>query len=207
MSEACQILHEWANGLPKFSHGYSMEDLPRNGIYLVFEKGEMAHGVDRIVRVGTHTGQNNLGKRIFEHLYKPNKDRSVFRKHIGRCLLADNPFLEQWNLDSTTKENRDKYKNIIDFKKQAETEEKVTQYIADNLTFVVFKVDDKAERLRIEEGLLSTITACNACRPSKSWLGLKHQNPHIRQGLWNIQGLDKDVLSEDEIKSLITRYS
>ncbi|MCK5284134.1 MAG: hypothetical protein KAJ86_00960 [Alphaproteobacteria bacterium] len=174
MSEACQILHEWANGLQKFSHNSSTEELPKNGIYMVFEKGETAHGTDRIVRVGTHTGQNNLGKRIFEHLYKPKKDRSVFRKHIGRCLLADNPFLEQWNLDSTTKANREKYKNIIDFEKQAETEERVTQYIADNFSFVVFEVDEKAERLRIEEGLLSTITACEKCFPSKSWLGLKH---------------------------------
>ncbi len=206
MNDACRILHEWANGLPKFSHGYSVDKLPKNGIYIVFEKGEIAHNADRIVRVGTHTGQNNLGKRIFEHLYKPNKDRSVFRKHIGRCLLADNPFLEQWNLDSTTKVNREKYINIIDFEKQKETEEEVTQYIADNLSFVVFEVTDKSERLRLEEALLSTITACKRCFPSKSWLGLKHQNPRIRQGLWNIQGLNKGILSTNEMKSLLEEY-
>ncbi len=207
MNNACRILHEWVDGLQKFSHGYALEKLPKNGVYPVFEKGETAHGVDRIVRVGTHTGQNNLGKRIFEHLYKSKKDRSVFRKHIGRCLLAHDPFLEQWNLDSTTKTNHEKYKNVIDFKKQEETEEKVTQYISDNFSFVVFEESNKSARLNIEEELLSTITACEKCCPSKTWLGLKHQNLRIKQGLWNVQGLNKDILSESEMKSLIEKYS
>ena len=27
-------------------------------------------------------------KRLNEHLFTPNKDRSIFRKHVGRCLLV-----------------------------------------------------------------------------------------------------------------------
>ncbi|PCH92470.1 MAG: hypothetical protein COB84_10605 [Rhodobacteraceae bacterium] len=206
MADACCTLHEAANRLPKFQHGYSTEDLLRNGIYIVFEKGETAHDNHRIVRVGTHTGQNNLGKRIYEHLYKSNKDRSIFRKHIGRCLLAEDPFLEQWNLDATTKVNRIRYKDIINFERQEEVEKEVTQYIADNFSFVVFEVGDKDARLDVEAALLSTITACRVCSPSKNWLGLQHQNPRIRQGLWNIQGLNKRILSTNEMNSLIEQY-
>jgi len=158
MSESCHILHAWANRLPRFGHGFLKEELPENGIYLVFEKGESAHGVDRIVRVGTHTGDGNLGKRIYEHLYKPNKDRSIFRKHVGRCLLADDPFLEQWDKDLTSKAKRTKYEHIIDFKKQEATEEKVGRYIAQNHSFVVFEIRNKSTRLATEKSLLSTIT-------------------------------------------------
>ena len=100
MSETCKKLHEVFSALPRFGTGYENSQVPANGIYIVFEKGEKAHGTDRIVRVGTHTGEGNLSQRLNEHLYTPNKDRSIFRKHIGRCLLAaeNNPLLEQWNL-------------------------------------------------------------------------------------------------------------
>ncbi|MSP93707.1 MAG: hypothetical protein EXR00_00415 [Alphaproteobacteria bacterium] len=38
----------------------------------------------------------------------PNKDRSIFRKHVGRCLLAKSgdPLLAQWEIDLTTKASR-----------------------------------------------------------------------------------------------------
>lgn len=199
MSRACEILHEWARELPRFSHGFRTEDLPGNGIYIVFEKGEKSHSGERIVRVGTHTGHGNLGKRIYEHLYKPNKDRSVFRKHIGRCLLHNDHFLEHWNLDCTTKKNKQRYKDIIDFEKQQNIEEKVSRHISEKLSFSVFKVEDKDERLAIEEGLLSLLTSCDHCKPSSSWLGSKHQDKRIRQGLWNVQGLKGKPFNEDDI--------
>lgn len=207
MSKACHLLHQWANGLQKYAYGFDTQNFPENGIYLVFEKGEQAHGVNRIVRVGTHDGNGRLGKRIFEHLYKPNKDRSIFRKHVGRCLLADSDFLEYWNLDLTKKSEREKYQSVINFERMAEVEKQVGTYISGNFSFSVFEVKTKKERLNIEKLLLSTITACSGCSPSKAWLGLNHQNPRIRQGLWNVQGLSGDVLSEDEMKNLIKMYS
>ena len=36
----------------------------RNGIYIVFEQGEMYHGLPRIVRIGTHTSPNRLRQRL-----------------------------------------------------------------------------------------------------------------------------------------------
>ena len=49
----------WARPLAK---------VPPNGVYVLFEMGEEGHGGERIVRIGTHTGQNNLAPRIREHL-------------------------------------------------------------------------------------------------------------------------------------------
>ena len=81
------------------------------GIKLLFEKGETAHGMDRIVRIGTHTGKNQLRSRLKQHFIKEDKDRSIFRKNIGRSLLNrdKDPFLEQWEIDLTSRKQK---KNI-----------------------------------------------------------------------------------------------
>jgi hypothetical protein len=68
MTEACQHLHDVLSRLPRFTRE-DLAQIPKNGLYILFEKGEEAHGGERIVRVGTHRGQNNLPARIREHLY------------------------------------------------------------------------------------------------------------------------------------------
>ena len=68
-----------------FSDGFT--NVPLNGIYLLYERGELGHGADRIVRVGTHTGKNQLVSRLKQHFVHENKDRSIFRKNIGRAIL------------------------------------------------------------------------------------------------------------------------
>lgn len=207
MSDACRTLHRWANTLPRLNASYAEETIPKNGIYLVFESGEHAHGVDRIVRVGTHTGNNNLAKRLHEHLFKPNKDRSIFRKHIGRCLLAGDPFLEQWNFDLTSRANKIKYGDLVDRTRLQEIEVRVSEYIGKHLEFVVFPVAEKETRLELEKALLATIFCCPECRPSDSWLGLRHQTASIRKGLWNVQGFGSRPLSVAEVESLADRIA
>lgn len=64
-----------------------INEIPKNGIYIIFEKGERYKNLDRIVRVGTHTGNNQLRSRLKQHFIKENKNRSIFRKNIGRCFL------------------------------------------------------------------------------------------------------------------------
>lgn len=120
------------------SQWFNEQGIPKNGIYILFEKGELAHSTDRIVRIGTHTGNNKLWSRLKEHLNE-NKDRSIFRKNIGRALLnKDNdPFIEQWNKKNLAK----KIKKALDFnsdefikqeeieKRIKEIEKRVTEYI------------------------------------------------------------------------------
>src|SRR4051812_33329339 len=83
----CAGLHAWAGSLPRHEFPFSGSTIPGNGIYLLFEKGEEAHGGDRIVRAGTHTGVGQLLSRLHQHFVVENKDRSIFRKNIGRALL------------------------------------------------------------------------------------------------------------------------
>ena len=81
----CKSLHQFVNGLKRVTFPFDISLLPRNGIYILFEHGEQAHMGDRIVRIGTHTGDNQLRSRIQQHYIKENKDRSIFRKNIGRA--------------------------------------------------------------------------------------------------------------------------
>jgi hypothetical protein len=168
MLNNCDKLHKWANELPVFRFPFDDTQIPLNGLYILFEKGERAHDVNRIVRVGTHTGQNQLRSRIRQHFLTENKDRSIFRKNIGRCILnkANDPFLEKWELDLTPKQSRDKYSSLIDVEKQGAVEQKVSEYMRDSFSFVILHIDDKDSRLELESKIISTVSLCEECRPS-----------------------------------------
>lgn len=205
MSEICAALHHLFNGLERFTFPFEVSEIPRNGIYILFEAGEQAHGVDRIVRIGTHTGDGQLRSRLEQHFIRENKDRSIFRKNIGRALLsrAGDPFLEQWNWDLKTRKAKETYGYLMDRGKQEEIERQVTAYIQRNFSFVVFEVMGKVQRLNIESRIISTVSWCDACRPSANWLGLHSPKPKIRQsGLWLVNELYKEPLSEGEFAGL-----
>ena len=53
--------------MKKFTFPFDKQEIPENGIYILFEKGEFAHSTNRIVRIGTHTGDNQLRSRLFQH--------------------------------------------------------------------------------------------------------------------------------------------
>jgi hypothetical protein len=206
MTAACQHLHDTLSRLPRLKRE-DLAQVPKNGIYILFENGEEGHDGNRIVRVGTHRGQNNLPGRIREHLYKTNKDRSIFRKHVGRCLLAKagDPFLAQWELDLTAKASRILNEGKVNKARLQEVEADVTRYMVDNFSFAVLRFDDEADRRQYEECLLSTIYACPDCGPSETWLGKFHPSSEVirKCGLWNVQSLAGKVLSCDEAKRLV----
>ena len=83
MSDACRLLHERLAQLTRLGADFSPSDVPLNGVYVMFERGERAHGTDRIVHVGTHSGGGNLRQRLSEHYRKTNKDRSIPRRQDG----------------------------------------------------------------------------------------------------------------------------
>ena len=205
MSEICQQVHMLFNSLPRHRFPFDEEAIPLNGIYILFEKGEHAHGVDRIVRVGTHTGKNQLRSRLRQHFEKENKDRSIFRKNIGRALLnkMGDPFLEQWNWDLTTREAKGRYLPLLDREKQRQIERAVTEYIQERFSFAVFGVERKEERLKWEQKIISTVSWCKECGPSPNWLGWYSPKQKIREsGLWLVNGLYKEGLSLAEFGEL-----
>lgn len=207
MSYVCCQLHSIFNSKERFTFPFQESKIPLNGIYILFEKGEHAHNMDRIVRIGTHTGTNQLPSRLKQHFIIENKDRSIFRKNIGRCLLnmRKDPYLKLWELDLTTRQLKDKYSGLINLEYQKTIEKEITHYLQKNLSFCVFQVDSKEERIKIEEILISTISTCKECNPSANWLGLQSPIEKIRSsGLWNIQGLYKEsqaLKSLEELKA------
>jgi len=205
MSNLCHELHQFCSLLLRLRFPFEEEDIPGNGVYILFEEGETAHGTDRIVRIGSHTGQNKLSSRLREHFTNENKDRSVFRKNIGRALLNrdGDPFLKYWELDLTTRQSREKYQALIDPAKQLDVERRVTEYVRSHFSFVVFQVDEQQRRLALEKKLISTVSLCDECVPSGNWLGLHSPKPEIRQsGLWQTNELYKRPLTKDELAEL-----
>ena len=205
MQNDCNKIHKWANALPIFKFPFNETGIPLNGLYILFEKGEYAHGANRIVRVGTHTGQNQLRSRLRQHFLTENKDRSIFRKNIGRCILnrANDPFLEKWELDLTPKLSRDRHSSSLNLEKQKTIEREVSKYMQDSFSFVVLQIDDKENRLELESKIISTVSLCEECKPSKKWLGLYSPKGKIKEsGLWLVNELYKQPLSGKDFEKL-----
>jgi hypothetical protein len=205
MSEICCKLHRLFSKLRRFHFPFNAEDIPDNGVYILFEKGESAHGTDRIVRVGTHRGNDNLSSRLDEHFINTNKDRSIFRKNIGRAILNQNNdgFLADWNKKLTKAEIENRYPEGNYTPRVQEIERMVTTRIQENFYFAVFKIAEQAKRLELESKIISTVSLCDGCPPSENWFGLLSPKNKIKEsGLWLIQGLYKKQLSEDDYKLL-----
>jgi len=188
--------------------------IPANGIYIMFEKGETFQGLDRIVRVGTHTGDNQLYSRLNQHFVKENKNRSIFRKNIGRAFLhkEQHPYAEKWEYDTTSREGKEKYSKLLDIDFEKALEKRISDYIHQNLSFVVFEVKTKEERLFWESRIIATLSNAGKAReivPSENWLGNSSPKECIPEsGLWLVNELYKQGLSEEEfenLKKLVTR--
>lgn len=194
MSDECQKIHELVGNLKRHKFPFDNSEIPQNGIYLLFEKNENGHEQERIVRVGTHTGENQLCSRLKQHFLNENKDRSIFRKNIGRALLNKNndSFLPFWQLDLTSRRAREKYSSKIDFEYQKQIEIQVSKYIRNNFSFCVFEVQRKKERLEIEAKIISTVSWCNECSQSPNWLGnFSPKKKIVQSGLWLVNELYK----------------
>ena len=200
-------LHILFNEQKRFEFPFKQQEneIPKNGIYIIFENGEKFGDLDRIVRVGTHTGENQLRSRLNQHFIKENKNRSIFRKNIGRCFLNKDKssYLPFWELDTTSK--ADKKKNLkllnLDFEKQLE--KKISDYIQTNLSFCVFQVEKKSQRLCWESKIISTLAKSNELKPSENWLGNFSTKEKIKNyGLWQVNELFNESLTENEFKIL-----
>jgi len=202
MNELCEQLHLLMNKGKRFDFSMGYDDISMNGIYLMFEEGELAHGGNRIVRIGTHTGNDQLKNRIYQHFENENKNRSIFRKNIGRCFLnkEGNPYLSTWDLDTTNKKNKELHLSKIDKKLESDLEKKISRYIQANFSFCLLNVPGKDNRMYYEARLIGTVSACLGCSPSDNWLGNNSPIEKIRRsGLWQVMELYSQPLSEDEL--------
>jgi|HubBroStandDraft_6_1064221.scaffolds.fasta_scaffold337595_1 hypothetical protein len=201
--EACEAIHDFVNRLPTLRFPASTM-LPTDGIYFIFEADETGHGARRIVRVGSHTGHGNLPKRLAEHM-KANKDRSIFRKNLGRAFLnrSNDVFLKQWDWDLTSKEKKDQLSHLLDIERQQAIETLITDYVVANLSFAVISVADMRSRLLLESALIATIARCRHCGTSARWLGNHSPVAAIRSsGLWLKQHLNGNIINEQQLHAL-----
>lgn len=201
----CSDLHRLAHHLPRYTFPFDAKQIEKNGIYLLFEKDELGHEGQRIARVGTHTGNNQLRSRLQQHFIQENKDRSIFRKNIGKCLLnrANDPYLDVWNIDFTTRASKTTNGHLINAAHQAQIEQEVSDYIQSRFSFVMLPVEEKEDRLYLESRIVSTLSHCSECKPSDNWLGMDSPNEKIRRsGLWQVNELYKEPLDTTDLKRM-----
>lgn len=207
MQDIAPELHALFNSLKRYSYPFEnlLSEIPKNGIYVKFEKGEKTGSLDRVVRIGTDTGDNQLHSRLFQHFQKENQRRSIFRKNIGRAILKRNSsdYLKYWELNITSKVDKEKNLKFIDLEFEKEIEKQISGYIHNSFTFCVFKVETKEERLFWESKIIATIAQSNSVKPSVNWLGNHSPKEKIRQhGLWQIQELKGSSLTQTEFENL-----
>lgn len=232
MSEDCEWLHKKLEALNLCRYPFDLRDLPSNGIYFFYEKGESSAHYDpktnhngylgiplRIVRIGTHK-EGNFRSRISEHFLlnaskmnfdienpKPS-DRSIFRKNIGRCILNNrgDDYLKIWNLDFLGNKN----KTVIhdrDIEKEKMIESEITKILRESFYFKYIKLEGQDIRIGskgLESKLIGTVAHCDVCRASANWLGKYSPIREISSGkLWLKQHLGSAVINEID-KNLIS---
>ena len=133
MNVTCAELHSLARRGTLHSFPFEVARLPTDGIYVLFEAGEESHGGKWIVRVGTHTGDGQLRSRLLQHFVMEHKDRSIFRKNVGRSLLnrVGDPFLAEWEQDRTTRVAKARLGPESNPAKRRAVEGDVTKYLRD----------------------------------------------------------------------------
>ena len=168
--------------------------IPQQGVYLFFEPNELRCNQlsPRVVRVGTHalnhcaksTLQNRLKSHIGHRDGGGNHRVSVFRRHIGACIIKkekiDCPHWgKRFKPDRQTKAQID----LI--------ERKVSAYIG-NMTFLCVAVIDNlgpdSLRAYFERNMIGLLSNHQEPLdpPSSQWLGHHSTSIEIRKsGLWN----------------------
>ncbi|MGN6617530.1 MAG: hypothetical protein ACTHJ5_10170 [Ilyomonas sp.] len=205
-------LHRLFNNLRRYKFPFTEieKSIPKNGVYLLFEKGEIIGEYDRIVRVGSHSGTNQLLNRLYDHYIRENKNRSIFRKNIGRCFLKKekNEYLKYWEYDTTSVVNQGKFSHLLNPIFESQLEKRISDFIQTNLSFSVFKIDDKDERLYWEKKIIASLAQSSDIKPSESWLGLHSPKEKIRlSGLWQVNELAGKRLTQLEVEELEVRIN
>lgn len=172
----CADLHKIINRGWKFHYGSEFTDIlkiiPRNGIYIMFEKSEIGDDGNRIVYIGINK-EGSLPNRLIKH-FKGNIRNSRLRKHIGDCLL--------------------KRDNLLDLEKE------ISEYIQTNMSFILIQVQDIIKRKELEKMLIGTVARCGRSS-SANWLGNFSPNDKIKKfGIWNVEHLDALSLTDDGIQ-------
>jgi hypothetical protein len=171
---------------------------PQMGVYFFFEDGEHRSscvGMDRVVRVGTHTvsagSKTTLWHRLRTHRggadLSGNHRGSIFRLHVGTALLAKSrreSSVPTWAQgQSASREIRES---------EGALEKEVSTFIGD-MSLLWLAIGDEAgatsDRSYIERNSIALLSGSTGPidLPTPRWLG-RHsaREPIRRSGLWNV---------------------
>jgi hypothetical protein len=177
-------------------NSFTAKDLPKNGIYLLYERSEGP----RIVRVGTHKAEAGLYTRLRKHFGTRNSSRawrrtSVFRLHVGGALLNrdQDPRIQEWSERQG--------------ERLPEVEAMVTEQLLTTFAFRAIQVDSLEERLSLERDLIATLSATPEMTPE--WLGQYAVSSRIREsGLWNSDHVGaQERVDLDRLQALVAATS
>ena len=148
-------------------------------------------------------------RMVFDVSRPAPKDRSIFRKNIGRALLnrENDEYLTAWNIDFTKRINRDNSGRRRDIQKEMRIESRITNILRERFGFRFLILEDEVERMGsrgLESSLIGTVASCQDCRASASWLG--NSSPVgkiIQEGLWQVQHLNSSEIIESDREHIL----
>ena len=83
MNDLYPYIHKFFNQQKRYYFPYDRMELinvtDKNGLYVLFEEGEKYTDFDRIVRIGSHDGDDRLVKRLKDHFLSSKQRNSIFR--------------------------------------------------------------------------------------------------------------------------------
>ena len=186
-------VHRILAALPARRFPISRRDVPPDGIYLLYEEGETVQiedqEFDRIVGVGTHSGEGRLARRLGIHA-SGDRRGSDLRLHLGSAFLAQansaDPRLRTWLGEKRTP--------------MPDVEEAVSTLIRERFAVRCIPVSDRQERQELEQALTALLARNPVTPPSEGWLGRHAARREIRSsGLWNTQHFDAPQLNATQI--------
>lgn len=188
-----RAVHQIAGPVARHSWPFIVDAVPSNGVYLVYEEGELFEGRPRIVRIGTHRAQDGLRRRLRYHV-GGNKNSSIFRKHLGSAVLKRLGYageeIARW-MRQDTRGWRD-------------VEKTITVELETRFTFSCLRIDNTSERMGMERRLIASLTCLDYSPASDQWIGNLAWSPVVRScGMWNSQHVaDSDRLDEGGLREL-----
>jgi hypothetical protein len=191
-AELAAELQKLVSALPRFGGMFARAEVPSDGIYFFFERGETVQHrgrvFDRVVRVGTHRVDGRLPVRLRSH-YSGNRRGSVFRRHLGAALLAKSGQIDA-ELDVWYRSRSARFPTV---------ESEVTVALSERFSFCCVAVNDVIDRLSFERGLIALLSRFQLASPSEFWLGRAATRLEIREsGLWNTQHVAATPIGKSE---------
>ncbi|MDQ3779714.1 MAG: hypothetical protein M3354_04070 [Chloroflexota bacterium] len=190
-------LYSLVHSLERFGPMPGWSNVPADGVYFFFERGETVpldgRSVERIVCVGTHRADGGLKRRLRDH-FSGSRRTSAFRRHLGLALLA----LDGAGSARTVAWLTGASGEVVDL------EARVDDLLRERFTFRAIPIRTMTERLAVEQGLIALLARSPLGTPSQTWLGHHAVSAAVRgSGLWNVNHINGGAIDEERLARIV----